>query len=92
MTTTKQLQLTLLASRDHLWAVDRLAIERARVLAGLSYQELARTAKIDRATLSDFLNGRRQPTLGTVHRVLRCLEVDPKDVFVFPDHNSNKAA
>jgi transcriptional regulator with XRE-family HTH domain len=78
-----QLELRLDPKSPNSWAVDTSRIEQSRILAGLSYQKLAKAARIDRATLSDFLNGRRHPTLGTVHRVLRCLEVDPKDVFIF---------
>jgi transcriptional regulator with XRE-family HTH domain len=83
----------LLGRRDTtIWALDSDAIERARILAGLSYQELARAARIDRATLSDFIHGRRKPKLGTVHRVLRCLELDPKDVFIFAAEAPRAAA
>ena len=79
-------QLTLpLTSRASSWTLNCAPLERARILAGYSYQELARRARVDRATLSDFLNGRRQPTLGTVHRVLKCLDIDPREVFIFQD-------
>ena len=87
-----QLEMHLAPKSPTSWAVDTRRIEQSRILAGLSYQELAKAARIDRATLSDFLNSRRQPTLGTVHRVLRCLEVEPKDVFIFADEDPRAAA
>lgn len=49
----------------------------------MTYQQLAAAAHIDRATLSDMLSGRRNPTLGSVHAVIRALEVDPAAVLVF---------
>lgn len=72
--------------------VDTEAIERARIFAGLTYQQLAEKARIDRATLADFLKGRRSPTLGTIHRVIRCLELSPADVFRFPANPSQDRA
>ena len=88
-----QLRLTLERPAPA-WLADTVAIDQARILAGLSYQQLAAKARIDRMTLSDFLNGRRQPTLGTIHRVLRSLDLDPKDVFRFtrPGPSRNEAA
>jgi len=71
------------------WTVRTTALEQARILAGLSYQQLALRARVDRATLSDFLNGRRHPTLGTVHRILKCLDLDPKDIFSFQEPESS---
>ena len=86
-------QLSFTLSRPaSTWRLDTRAIERARILAGLSYQQLALRARVDRATLSDFLNGRRHPTLGTVHSVLKCLDLDPSQVFQFDDQPADTAA
>lgn len=65
------------------WTLDRRQIERARIIANMTYQQLAAAAHIDRATLSDMLSGRRNPTLGSVHAVIRALELDPAAVLVF---------
>lgn len=65
------------------WALDCHQIERARVIANLTYEQLADVAHVDRATLSDMLNGRRRPTLGSVHAVIRALELDPAAVLLF---------
>ena len=65
------------------WTVDRRQIERARIIANMTYQQLAAAARIDRATLSDMLSGRRNPTLGSVHAVIRALGLDPAAILVF---------
>ena len=65
------------------WTLDCRQVERARIIANLTYQQLAAAAHVDRATLSDMLNGRRSPTLGSVHAVIRVLELDPAAVLVF---------
>jgi DNA-binding XRE family transcriptional regulator len=65
------------------WTLDRRQIERARIIANMTYQQLAAAAHIDRATLSDMLGGRRDPTLGSVHAVIRTLGLDPAAVLVF---------
>lgn len=65
------------------WTLDGRQVERARIIANLTYQQLAAAAHVDRATLSDMLNGRRSPTLGSVHAVIRALGLDPASVLVF---------
>ena len=65
------------------WTVDGRQLECARIIANLTYQQLAAAAHVDRATLSDMLNGRRSPTLGSVHAVIRALNLDPAAVLVF---------
>ncbi len=45
-------------------------LERARVAAGLSQDELARRAGTSRPTLSAYENGHKSPTLATVARLL----------------------
>jgi len=49
----------------------------------MTYQQLAIAAHVDRATLSDMLNGRRSSTLGSVHAVIRALGLDPAAVLTF---------
>lgn len=65
------------------WTLDCRQVERARIVANLTYQQLASAAHVDRATLSDMLNGRRNSTLGSVHAVIRALELDPATVLTF---------
>lgn len=64
------------------WTLDRTAVERARVLANLTYEQLAAAAHVDRATLRDMLGQRRRSTLGSVHAVIRALNLDPATVLV----------
>jgi DNA-binding phage protein len=49
----------------------------------MTYQQLAVAAHVDRATLSDMLNHRRNPTLGSVHAVIHALGLEPAAVLVF---------
>jgi hypothetical protein len=65
------------------WTLDCRQVERARVVANMTYQQLAAAARVDRATLSDMLNGRRRSTLGSVHAVIRALNLDPAVVLLF---------
>lgn len=65
------------------WTPNPAAIEEARVLANLTYEQLARKAHVDRGTLSNFLKGRRQPSLGTVHAVCVALGMHPREGFIF---------
>ena len=71
------------AQRGTRWTLDCRQVERARIIANLTYQQLAAAAHVDRATLSDMLNGRRTSTLGSVHAVIRTLNLDPAAVLVF---------
>ena len=68
-----------------IWHLNSDVIERARLLAGKTRRELALAAHIDYKTLRDMLNGRRRPTIGTAHCVIRTLALDPKDVIYFPN-------
>jgi DNA-binding XRE family transcriptional regulator len=65
------------------WSVRVDLIEQARVLSGRTRERLAADAHVDPKTLRDMLNERRRPTVGTVHCVLRVLELDPRDVIAF---------
>ena len=69
--------------RTSRWALDIRQVERARITANMTYQQLAAAAHVDRATLSDMLNNRRNPTLGSVHAVIHALGLEPAAVLVF---------
>ena len=73
------------------WQVNREAIERARLLAGKTRRELAAAAQIDYKTLRDLLNGRRRPTIGTAHCVIRALGLDAKEVILFSADSAGSA-
>jgi DNA-binding phage protein len=70
-------------TRTSRWTLDIRQVERARIIANMTYQQLAAAAHVDRATLSDMLNNRRNPTLGSVHAVIRALGLEPASVLVF---------
>ena len=66
-----------------MWSLDLDAIDRARVLAGLSYVQLGRRAHVHRTSLAAILRGSRRPTMSTAHAILRALELDPQAVIQF---------
>ena len=70
-------------TRTSRWTLDIRQVERARIIANMTYQQLAVAAHVDRATLSDMLNHRRNPTLGSVHAVIHALGLEPAAVLVF---------
>jgi hypothetical protein len=72
-----------LPARTSRWTLDIRQVERARIIANMTYQQLAVAAHVDRATLSDMLNHRRNPTLGSVHAVIHALGLEPASVLVF---------
>ncbi len=49
----------------------------ARIRAGISQERLALDAKVDRAAISVYENGRREPNLRTVLKLALKLEVRP---------------
>ena len=57
------------------WAVDVVAIDRARILRGWTRRDLGREAHVDEDTLSDLFAGRRTPTFGTLRAVYRALDL-----------------
>ena len=65
------------------WNVRCQVIDRERVLRGLSQEQLALAARVDPGTLSDMLNGRRRPQLGTVSAIARALELALPDLVAF---------
>jgi transcriptional regulator with XRE-family HTH domain len=67
------------------WTVNVVAIERARILRGWTFVDLSRAAHVDRGTLSDLVNGKCQPTLGTVQTVASALALTMAEVILFED-------
>jgi transcriptional regulator with XRE-family HTH domain len=65
------------------WRTDTVRIDRERILRGLSQEQLARAAQVDPGTISDMLNGRRRPQLGTVGAIARALELALPDLVAF---------
>ena len=76
-------EATLVRRRATRWTVNVDAIERARILHGWTLVELSRVAHVDRGTLADLLNGRRQPTLGTVQAIATALGLAMAEVILF---------
>lgn len=62
------------------WSVDASAIDRARILRGLTRRDLAQRAHVDEGTPCDLFAGRRRPTLGTLLALCRALELQLEDV------------
>jgi len=65
------------------WSLDLDALDRARILANLSYEQLGRRANVHRLSLAVIFQGRRQPTVGTAHALARALNLDPAAVITF---------
>jgi transcriptional regulator with XRE-family HTH domain len=70
------------------WRVSVATIERQRILHGFTRDALARAARIDPKTVRDALNERRRPTLGTIDRIARTLDLTLADVVVIEDSPS----
>ena len=70
------------------WRIEVQVLDRHRILRGLSQQQLAHEARVDPGTLSDMLNGRRRPQLGTVSAIARALEVTLPDLVAFDDEKA----
>ena len=65
------------------WRLATSAVERQRILRGMTRDALARAAHVDPKTVRDALNGRRRPTLGTVTQLARVLDLELADVLHF---------
>jgi len=65
------------------WAVDLVAIDRARVLQGWTRRELARNSHVDEGALCDLFAGRRRPTFGTLRAICRSLDLSLDQVIGF---------
>ena len=57
-----------------------LNLRRLRVAAGLSQDELAARAGLDRTYISGIENGRRNPTIIVLHDIAIQLGVDPREL------------
>jgi transcriptional regulator with XRE-family HTH domain len=70
------------------WRVAVATLERQRILHGFTRDALARAARIDPKTVRDALNERRRPTLGTIDRIARTLDLTLADVVVIEESRS----
>lgn len=58
--------------------------EKIRLLRrqrGLSQEKLAETIKMDFTSVNELENGKRNPSLKTIHKIARALKVSVKDLF-----------
>ena len=65
------------------WTLNAARVDRERILRGLTQHELAGAAFVDPGTLSDLLNGRRRPQLGTIGAIAKALELAIPDLVDF---------
>jgi transcriptional regulator with XRE-family HTH domain len=65
------------------WSINVEAIERARILRGLTRRDLAQQARVDEGTLCDLFAGRRRPTFGTLRASCQALDLSLEDVIDF---------
>ncbi len=56
------------------------AVRRIREAAGFSQEQLADRAGIHRTYIGGIERGERNPTLVTIHRIARALNVSPKSL------------
>ena len=59
----------------------RMRIRELRTRKGFSQEKLALEAEIDRTYLAGIENGRRNPTLKSLEKILRTLEISFEDFF-----------
>ena len=58
-----------------------MRIKELRTQRGFSQEKLALEAEIDRTYLAGIENGRRNPTLKSLEKILRTLEISFEDFF-----------
>lgn len=58
-----------------------MRIKELRTRKGFSQEKLALEAEIDRTYLAGIENGRRNPTLKSLEKILRTLEISFEDFF-----------
>lgn len=58
-----------------------MRIKELRTQKGFSQEKLALEAEIDRTYLAGIENGRRNPTLKSLEKILRTLEISFEDFF-----------
>jgi transcriptional regulator with XRE-family HTH domain len=66
-------------------------IKIARTIAGLSQKELAKRADIDPSHISLIEKGKRKPTLRTLERLIRALDI-PHDLIILLSADRNELA
>ena len=69
------------------WRARVHVIDRHRILAGFSQRKLARAARVDPATLSDLLCGKRRPNLGTLAALATALGITLGELIEFEDED-----
>lgn len=62
-------------------------LQRARLQAGLTQEELARRAKVDRSYISLLENDKKSPTLDMVFRLCDVLQVRPSSLIARIERN-----
>lgn len=60
------------------------ALKHCRELAGMSQEELANAAKLDRSYVSQLERGIKSPTLTTLEKLAECLDVQPHNLLREP--------
>src|SRR5579864_3549861 len=66
------------------WELDVAPIYQAMVLRGWTMSMLADKAKVDPGTLSSMFRGAHRPRMVTVQAVCQALDVDLRNVLMFP--------
>lgn len=74
------------------WSVDAAAIDRERILRGLTRRDLARKAHVDEGTLCDLFRSRRRPTFGTLRAICLILELSLTDVICLGEATGSPVA
>jgi transcriptional regulator with XRE-family HTH domain len=74
-------------SKEIIQVIDK--IREVRTRKGLSQLELAEKADISQSFLASLEAGKKQPSVGTILKLAKALEMNPGDLF--PRMKSNKA-
>lgn len=67
---------------------DGAAIRRARELAGLTQDALARKLRVDRSAVAHWENGKTQPSARNFKALRRALRVTAESLMVVPDEQA----
>lgn len=66
---------------DDIYTVIGERIKKLRKVRGLSQEKLAERAGIDRSHMGFIEQGRRQPTLSTLHKLTKTLDISLEKLF-----------
>jgi transcriptional regulator with XRE-family HTH domain len=69
------------ASADQIYEQIGLRIVEARKAKGLSQERLATESHVDRSHMGFIEQGRRRPTIATLHRITLALDIKLEDLF-----------